>query len=624
MERGTRGFFLGVVVALLTASPTNAAVDLEFDYRYDTTGFFAAGSEARESLLAAGDFYESNLNDTLTAITSYGGNHFNAVIQRPDTDAEVTINDFDVQDSKVYVFVGARDLGGSTLGLGGPCRWSVSYYSSSWYDNVRTRGQGSVDDVIGDTAIDYAPWGGSIALDIDSAWHDDPTRNPSGSNNDLYTVLVHELGHVLGIGISDSWYNLINAGNQFTGVASVAEYGGNVPLTTDGAHWADGTTSTVYVDGPSRATAMGPYITTGTRKMFTALDVAGMDDVGWTINPVRVWNKSAGGAFATGGNWSTGVPTARDTAKFALPATYTVQFAANQSSQQVEVDGGNVTFALGGKTYTVDDLYVSGSGSALRVGGGTVQLIRQGFVATDAALTVASGGTLQLDGGLQGSVTIESGGVLTGSGYVDRNVVNGGEVRPGLGPGVLTIGNNYTQQSTGTLSVELGGLAQETQYDLLDVGGTATLGGELEIAILGGFAPSLLDSFLVMSCYSRTGVFSTVTGDELPSGLVLAPDYGARSLTLVATVPGDANLDGAVNDTDASIVGAHWRSSGLWTDGDFNGDGLVNDRDAAVMAAHWQQGSESQGPFVPEPATPVLLLGAVVAAWSLLRKRGHG
>jgi hypothetical protein len=104
----------------------------------------------------------------------------------------------------------------------------------------------------------------------------------------------------------------------------------------------------------------------------------------------------------------------------------------------------------------------------------------------------------------------------------------------------------------------------------------------------------------------------------------LAPDYGARSLTLVATVPGDANLDGVVNDTDASIVGAHWRSSGLWTDGDFNGDGLVNDRDAAVMAAHWQQGSEGRGPSVPEPATPVLLLGAVVAAWSLLGKRGHG
>ena len=227
MERGTRGFFLGVVVALLTASPTDAAVDLEFDYRYDTTGFFAAGSEARESLLAAGDFYESNLNDTLTAIASYGGNHFNAVVRRPDSGVEVTINDFDVQDSKVYVFVGARNLGGSTLGLGGPCGWSGSYVSPSWIDNVRTRGQGSVDDVIGDTAIDYAPWGGSIALDIDSAWHDDPTRNPSGSNNDLYSTLVHELGHVLGIGISDSWYNLINAGNQFTGAASVAEYGGN-------------------------------------------------------------------------------------------------------------------------------------------------------------------------------------------------------------------------------------------------------------------------------------------------------------------------------------------------------------------------------------------------------------
>ncbi|MCX7424207.1 MAG: dockerin type I domain-containing protein [Planctomycetia bacterium] len=62
---------------------------------------------------------------------------------------------------------------------------------------------------------------------------------------------------------------------------------------------------------------------------------------------------------------------------------------------------------------------------------------------------------------------------------------------------------------------------------------------------------------------------------------------------------GDANLDGTVDDRDASILGAHWHtpSGATWIDGDFNGDGRVDDRDACILAAHWGA--------VAELATPV-------------------
>ena len=74
-------------------------------------------------------------------------------------------------------------------------------------------------------------------------------------------------------------------------------------------------------------------------------------------------------------------------------------------------------------------------------------------------------------------------------------------------------------------------------------------------------------------------------------------------------VPGDANGDGIVNDTDASIVAVHWgqRGGANWADGDFNGDHDVSDADAAILAAHWGA-SGTRDAAAPEPSVGLLLL----------------
>jgi hypothetical protein len=96
--------------------------------------------------------------------------------------------------------------------------------------------------------------------------------------------------------------------------------------------------------------------------------------------------------------------------------------------------------------------------------------------------------------------------------------------------------------------------------------------------------------------------------------------YGFDAAAITATIPGDANLDGAVDDLDASIVAAHWlwQSGGRWAYGDFNADGKVTDADAAIMAAHWGEHAEG-GPSVPEPAAGTLIAG--VLALMALRRR---
>ena len=86
--------------------------------------------------------------------------------------------------------------------------------------------------------------------------------------------------------------------------------------------------------------------------------------------------------------------------------------------------------------------------------------------------------------------------------------------------------------------------------------------------------------------------------------------------------PGDANGDGSVDDTDASILGANWlkQSGATWGMGDFNKDGKVNDQDAAIMAAKLVRRPGPARP-VPEPGTLVLLASA--AAVLCFRRRAE-
>ena len=77
-------------------------------------------------------------------------------------------------------------------------------------------------------------------------------------------------------------------------------------------------------------------------------------------------------------------------------------------------------------------------------------------------------------------------------------------------------------------------------------------------------------------------------------------------------MPGDANGDGLVNASDASILSSNWLTTlgATWTQADFNGDGAVNDIDATLLAANW---SSSANASVPEPSTLAGLLGLCLA-----------
>jgi len=89
----------------------------------------------------------------------------------------------------------------------------------------------------------------------------------------------------------------------------------------------------------------------------------------------------------------------------------------------------------------------------------------------------------------------------------------------------------------------------------------------------------------------------------------------------VPRVPGDANLDGLIDDDDLSLLLANWTgaggSSGTWGTGDFDENGAVSDVDLSFLLANWGQGG-AESVWIPEPATIVCL---VLAGPVLLRGR---
>lgn len=249
------------------------AITIQFDYSLDTNDFFTSAAR-RDVLELAGDMLSSRLNDTLSAISPSGSNTWQAIFTHPSTGAEKKISNLSVPADTLIVYVGASDIG--SLGFGGPGGFSASG-SDTWLKTVKARGEAGA---LTTTKTDLGPWGGSITFGLNENWHFGATTDGlDDDESDFFSVALHELGHVLGFGTADSWEELVSGG-EFTGAASVAEYDGigDVPLSGDLAHWESGTLD------EADETAMDPEIFVGERKLFTPLDFAALDDIGWEVS----------------------------------------------------------------------------------------------------------------------------------------------------------------------------------------------------------------------------------------------------------------------------------------------------------------------------------------------------
>ncbi len=171
----------------------------------------------------------------------------------------------------------------------------------------------------------------------------------------------------------------------------------------------------------------------------------------------------------------------------------------------------------------------------------------------NSSLTVA--GYTQTGGGtsLQGAtlatsqpagVNIEA-GTFSGPGSVQGDLTNAAALDLGTAVGTLNVTGDYTQTATGSMSVKLGGTAPGTQYDQVNVTGSANLDGTLDINLVNGFGPSAGQTFQVLSFADSLGSFVTVNGLAPNNQATLQPISNPNNFTLqaIATAPDLLPLD---------------------------------------------------------------------------------
>ncbi|QEG36114.1 beta strand repeat-containing protein [Bythopirellula goksoeyrii] len=265
--------------------------------------------------------------------------------------------------------------------------------------------------------------------------------------------------------------------------------------------------------------------------------------------------------------------------------------------------------------WNAGSMYVGGTNTE-EAGTGMLELKPEGEINVATELKVWGTGTVNFSGGTLDIATLDvsaagstfnmTGGRLEVETVEGDLTVVGGTLAPGESPGLTTITGDFNPQTAATLEIEIGGTMAETEYDVLDVTGTAMLDGILNLSFVdlgsGTFAPTAGDTFEILTAASVLGEFDTVTVPALPGNLVWFVNYAATSVELVSTFAGDFDLDGDVDGRDFLV----WQRGGS----------LIPLSQDDLTA--WQTNYGAIAPplavsaAVPEPTSLLLVIGATL------------
>jgi hypothetical protein len=168
---------------------------------------------------------------------------------------------------------------------------------------------------------------------------------------------------------------------------------------------------------------------------------------------------------------------------------------------------------------------------------------------------VQTAGATNLTGLAITAVTQLNGGALSGSGVILGDVTNDGAlIGPGNSPGSIAVIGGFSQNTGGTLRIEAEG-GEAHQFDQLQVGGTAALGGTLDLRMIGGYLPLPEDAFNPIGYATVTGAFDSVTSNAqvtlTPTGILV--ELSPTPPALIATSAFSRKTHGSSGDFNVPL-----------------------------------------------------------------------
>jgi hypothetical protein len=441
---------------------------------------------------------------------------------------------------------------------------------------------GSSDSTHTGATLTVAP---GAVLDFSSGTHDLDDATTYDTDTGLFSGGTVNL---------DGEYNLAPGGST-TVIGGTVNLTGNVPGDLGDVALSSGTLNLANTEGSSTADSYDQ--SSGTLTGTSDLTVTG--SATWNGGTISGTNggeffdaNSAGDDLNLGGtsgktltgrtlrytgalNWTDGNITVFSDATIEIDGADV--FNANADGHSVAAGAGSLENAGTLNVSVPSTLTFTGNNLAL-LNSGTITIVAGQLQLTSNADFVQTAGLTQLSGGTISSTThlAIQGGQLSGTGTVSADVLSdGGLVAPGGPIGTLVIDGDYTQSPASTLAIDIGGTTPDVEHDVLAVSGSVTLDGTLGMTLQNGHVPTLLETYECLSYASRSGVFCSFSGLEIPGDLYFSPVYDPTSLILdvVATPPpADCNGNGITDACEIAIA-------------DCNSNGIPDDCDVDAGAA---------------------------------------
>ena len=439
----------------------------------------------------------------------------------------------------------------STSGVLSPGVYNISYDAALEYT-----GPGIASIANGATVNILGPFGASLTDTSLSA------LTSSGVNSALNTLSSNAGTLILNQSEASATGGLINSGS-----IQVQSGEDSVPIPTGGFQ---------YVYAPGSLTVAGTLTNTSGGGGCSALCVSG----GATVSAATLLNSGAievagysnvpavtrstlavSGAATNSGTIEVGSPTGGG-GDFTAGGTFT-----NTGTGVLTLTEG--TSSYNGTSYTPVDTSASAAGFD---NAGTVSISAgNGSLSPAAALTVTGSGNsytqtgslaLTTVGGTLNAPTVTlQGGVLQGNGTINGNVTNAAAMMAMNSaypyyttPAVLTVNGNYSQTSAGVLDeLVQGAVTRGTQYNGIDVSGSVTLAGTLDVTTLNGFTLAANQSYDVMNFTpgDLTGSFGT-----LEYGNLATSGSGTNLLNLGNQLALSVNYDNSTGEVLLDVVTA--------------------------------------------------------------------